>query len=76
MGRRVRRILPRCQRCSLERLPDETFYGGLCPACHDVYAKRRRKATPREGPESRLVLLLAQVRGMRLRDEGCLRLDR
>lgn len=43
MGRR--RIPPRCRGCRLERLPDETFWGGYCPACRDERARRRRQAT-------------------------------
>ena len=43
--RRRRRGLPRCIRCSLLKLPEETFYGGLCPTCHAaIAAKRRAKA--------------------------------
>jgi hypothetical protein len=45
MARRKRRPPPRCRECKLERLPEETFHGGLCPACHDAYAKARRKRT-------------------------------
>jgi hypothetical protein len=36
---------PRCRRCRLERLPEETFYRGLCPACMDVDKRKRHAAT-------------------------------
>lgn len=36
---------PRCRRRRLERLPEETFYRGLCPASVDVDKRRRHAAT-------------------------------
>ena len=45
MARHSRRFPLRCRRCKLERLPEETWRGGFCPACHAVYAAERRKAT-------------------------------
>ena len=41
---RRNRPVPRCRRCRLERLPDESFQGGFCPACHLDYAKKKRQA--------------------------------
>lgn len=42
MGRRRRKrvVPPRyCLRCKLERLPEETFPGGLCAACRHLNGK-------------------------------------
>jgi hypothetical protein len=45
---------PRCRRCRLQRLPEETFPNGkpgwtrgLCPACLELDRQRRRSATAR-----------------------------
>jgi hypothetical protein len=62
MGKRPRRTPPVCRRCKLQRLPEETFWGGLCPACRDVYAHRRRKAT------GALILEKAKAGGTEERD--------
>jgi hypothetical protein len=35
----------RCRRCKLERLPDETWRRGFCPACRAARSAQRRKAT-------------------------------
>jgi hypothetical protein len=45
MARHRRRFPPRCRRCKLERLPEETWLGGFCPACKTFLAAKRRKAT-------------------------------
>ena len=45
MGRRRRKrvVPPRyCLRCKLERLPEETFPGGLCAACRHLNGKAHR----------------------------------
>ena len=44
MGRR-RCIPPRCRRCKLERLPEETWWRGFCPSCRASFAAKRRAAT-------------------------------
>jgi hypothetical protein len=36
------RFVLRCRGCKLQRLPEEKFYRGLCPACLDVDKRRRR----------------------------------
>jgi hypothetical protein len=35
----------RCRRCRLERLPEENFVRGLCPACLELDRRKRRSAT-------------------------------
>jgi hypothetical protein len=40
--KRRRLNVQRCRRCKFERLPDETFWTGHCPACRALHAKRAR----------------------------------
>jgi hypothetical protein len=40
---RKHRPFPRWGRCKLMRESWETWYGGLCPACRDFYAKKRQR---------------------------------
>ena len=43
MSQKRRRLYgKRCRRCKFERLPEETFWNGHCPACRAVQAKRSR----------------------------------
>lgn len=43
MGQKRRHLhVKRCRRCKLERLPEETFWSGYCPACRAIRAKRTR----------------------------------
>ena len=43
MGQKRRHLyVKRCRRCNLERLPEETFWNGHCPACRALQAKRAR----------------------------------
>jgi hypothetical protein len=43
MGQKRRRLyVQRCRRCKLERLPEEIFWNGHCPACRAVQAKLTR----------------------------------
>jgi hypothetical protein len=34
---------PRCRRCRLERLPEENFVRGFCPACLELDGRQRRR---------------------------------
>lgn len=43
MGQKLRHLyVKRCRRCKLERLPEESFWNGHCPACRAIQAKRIR----------------------------------
>jgi hypothetical protein len=43
-NRRRRSSPHHCQRCRLQRLPEERFPGGLCLACLEVVRRRKRRA--------------------------------
>jgi predicted RNA-binding Zn-ribbon protein involved in translation (DUF1610 family) len=42
-GKRMHK--PRCKRCRLQRLPEENFVRGLCPACLELDRRYRRRKT-------------------------------
>jgi len=60
--RRRRRVPPHCNRCRLERLPEETWLGGFCPNCRAEMSAKRRKATAAK------VLSRAKTAGIEQRD--------
>jgi len=43
MARRNRAPVHHCRSCRLERLPDETFHNGFCPACSERNGKGSRR---------------------------------
>jgi hypothetical protein len=80
MGQKRRHLhVKRCRRCKLERLLEETFWNGHCPACRAIQAKRMRAESgtellaktkdggtfEREGQPFRVVVLPSRRRSRR-----------